>query len=207
MSITLYHHPFSRAVTTLWMLEEVGAPYDLQFVDLQKGGQDTPEFLAINPMGKVPTLVDDGVVVTEGAAIGTYLADRYAAGRLAPALDDPRRGAYLRWCFFAPSVLEPSCMAKMSGWEFKPGQAGFGRHDRVLDTLEAALAEGPWLLGAQFTMADVIVGSTVRWFLQFNMLEPRPAFVAYAERLSARETLKASTARNAEVLAAHGLGG
>lgn len=207
MAITLYHHPWSRAVTTLWMLEEVGVPYQLEYVDLQHGGQDTPEFLALNGMGKVPVLVDDGAPIAEGAAIGLYLADRYAPGRLAPALDDPRRGEYLRWCLFAPTVLEPGCMAKMSGWDFKPGQAGFGRHDRMLDTLEAALTPGPWLLGEQFTMADVIVGATIRWFLQFKMIEPRPAFLAYAERLDARAPLQASTARNQAVIAERGLGG
>jgi glutathione S-transferase len=205
MSVTLYHHPWSRAATVVWMLEEVGVAYDLEFVDLMKGGQETPEFLALNPMGKVPVLTDGEAVVSEVAAIGVYLADRYATGKLAPALDDPRRGAYLRWCFFAPSVLEPGCMAKVSNWDFKPGSAGFGRYDRMIDSLEAAVSAGPWLLGDQFTMADVIVGATVRWFLQFKMIEPRPAFLAYAERLGARAALVAADARNAEVTAAHGL--
>src|SRR4051812_44419232 len=105
--ITLYHHPFSRAAGTLWALEEVDQPYELSFVDIMKGGQKAPEILAINPMGKLPTLTDGDVVVAEAAAIALYLADRYASGTLAPALDDPRRGTYLRWSFYAPSVIEP----------------------------------------------------------------------------------------------------
>jgi glutathione S-transferase len=98
----------------------------LKIVDILKGGQKSPEFIAINPMGKLPTLVDGDVVVTESAAISLYLADRYAAGRLAPALDDPRRGTYLRWSFFAPSVVEPAVMARSSGWTVKEVAAGWG---------------------------------------------------------------------------------
>src|SRR6478672_4134926 len=107
MAITLYHHPFSRAAGVVWTLEEVGQPYELQFVDIRKNEQKSPEHLALNPMGKIPVLVDGDVVVTEAAAIALYLADRYAAGRLAPAVDDPRRGTYLRWSLFPAAVIEP----------------------------------------------------------------------------------------------------
>lgn len=118
MAIVLHHHPFSRAANTLWALEEVGVPYELRFVDIMKGRQKDPGLLAINPMGKLPTLEDGDVVVTEGAAIALYLADRYSAGKLAPTLDDPLRGPYLRWSFFAPSVIEPGTMAKSGKWRF-----------------------------------------------------------------------------------------
>src|SRR6185436_5730253 len=110
MSIVLHHHPFSRAANVVWMLEEVGVPYELRFVDLMKGAQKAPELVALNPMGKLPTLVDGETVVTEGGAIALYLADRYAYGNLAPKVDDPARGTYLRWSFFAPSVIEPGIM-------------------------------------------------------------------------------------------------
>jgi glutathione S-transferase len=206
MSIVLHHHPYSRAVTALWMLEEVGAPYELRFVDIMKGEQKSEAILALNPMGKIPILVDDGVVITEGAAIGVYLADRYAPGRLAPRLDDPQRGTYLRWCFFAPSVVEPGAMAKRNGWEFKPGQAGWGTHDEMLRTLESAVGRGPWLLGETFTMADVILGGTLRYMLQFEMIEKRPSFTAYAERLGARPALQRATAKNDAIAKEHGLG-
>lgn len=206
MAITLYHHPFSRAATVVWMLEEVGVPYQLAFVDLMTGAHKDPGFLAKNPMGKLPTLDDDGTVVTETAAIGLYLADRYAAGRLAPALDEPARAVYLRWSLFAPSVIEPAAMAKLAGWEVKASQAGWGTYDAMVDSVEAAIGDGPYLLGERFTMADVIFGGTVRYMLRFKMIDPRPRVVDYVERLGARPTLQAADAKNAAVIAERGLG-
>ncbi len=206
MSVTLYHHPFSRAANVVWMLEEIGVPYELVHVDLMAGAQQEPAHRALNPMGKLPVLVDGEALVTEVAAIGLYLADRYALGRLAPSLDDPRRGTYLRWAFYAPSVVEPGCAAKAANWEFRPGSVGWGTYERMLETLEEAIGAGPWLLGEQFTMADVILGGTMRWMLKFGMLEARPAFTAYDERLGQRPALQASDARNAAIVAERGLG-
>lgn len=206
MSVVLHHHPYSRAATCVWMLEEVGVPYELVFVDILAGAQKSAAHKALNPMGKVPVLVDGAAVVSETAAIGLYLADRYAPGRLAPALDDPARGAFLKWAFYAPSVIEPGCLAKAAGWAYKPGQAGWGAYEDILETVESGLRNGPWLLGERFSMADVIVGASVRWMLQFKMIEARPAFVAYAERLGERPALKAADARNALVAKEHGLG-
>ena len=203
--ITLYHHPFSRAAGVVWALEELGQPYELKFVDIMGGGHKAPEFLKVNPMGKLPALTDGDAVVTESAAINLYLADRYALGRLAPAFDDPRRGTYLRWSFFAPSVIEPGLMAKAAGWTYKEGQAGWGNHDAMLAAMQAALTDRDYLLGSEFSMADTIFGGTVRFMLQFKMLEPLPVFVAYAERLSARPALKRADARNAAVIEQHGL--
>lgn len=205
MSIVLYHHPFTRAASVIWMLEEVGAPYELRWLDLMKGHGRSPEYLALNPMGKLPTLVDGDVVVTEVAAIGLYLADRYAAGRLAPALDDPRRGTYFRWSLFAPSVIEPGSMAKMAGWSYKASQAGWGEHATMLDTMEKAIGAGPFLLGEQFTMADVIFGGTLRYMMRFDMVEKRPAFTAYGDRLEARPALQRAEVKNAAIAAEHGL--
>ncbi|MBX3130830.1 MAG: glutathione S-transferase family protein [Polyangiaceae bacterium] len=206
MSIVLYHHPFSRAASVLWMLEEVGVEHELRFVDIMAGEQKEPELVALNPMGKLPILVDGDVVVTESAAIGLYLADRYAAGRLAPALDDPARGTYLRWSCFAPAVIEPGLMAKMAGWDYKEGQAGWGNHEAMLRAIESAVGEREFLLGAQFSMADIIFGGTLRYMLTFKMLEPRPVFVAYADRLSARPALQRADERNAAIRDARGLG-
>ena len=106
----LYHHPYSRAANVVWMLEEVGHPYELRFVDLLAGEQRGADFRRLNPMGKLPVLVDGETVITESAAIGLYLADRYSYGRLAPRVDEPERGPYLRWSFFAPSVIEPGAL-------------------------------------------------------------------------------------------------
>lgn len=205
MSITLYHHPFSRASTVVWMLEEVGVPYELRWVDMMKGEQKSPELVAKNPMGKLPILTDDELVVTEVAAIGLYLADRYAAGRLAPNLDDPARGTYLRWSFFAPSVVEPGSMAKAAGWDFKPGQAGWGEYAAMIDAMASAVTGRDFLLGAQFSMADVVFGGTLRYMLGFGMLEARPVFEDYVERLNERPALQRAEARNAAIRKEHGL--
>jgi glutathione S-transferase len=205
MSIVLYHHPFSRASTVIWMLEEVGVAYELRHVDIMAGGQKSPEILALNPMGKLPTLTDGELVVTEAAAIGLYLADRYAYGTLAPRVDDPKRGTYLRWSFFAPSVIEPGATAKMSNWPAKDGQVGWGNYDAMLATMEHALAGRQFLLGDDFSMADVVFGGTLRYMLMFKMVEPRPAFTAYVERLNERPALQRSDARNAAVRKEHGL--
>ena len=204
--ITLYHHPFSRAAGVLWSLEEVGEPYELKYVDIMKGQQKSPEHLALNPMGKIPVLVDGEAVVTESAAIALYLADRYAAGRLAPRLDDPRRGAYLRWSLFAPSVIEPGAMAKMAGWQFKPGQAGWGDFDAMLKAIDSALGHGDYILGDMFSIADVIFGGSLRYMTRFKMLTASPAVAAYVDRLAARPACQRADARNAEIVKERGLG-
>ena len=207
MSLTLHYHPQSRAAGVVWALEEVGCDYQLEFVDLRAGAHKQPEFKRLNPMGKLPTLVDGELVLTETAAIALYLGDRYALGTLAPAPDDPDRAAYLRWSVYAPSVIEPGCMARAAGWEFRPQQAGWGRYEEMLDTIEAAIGEGPFLLGERFSMADVVFGGTVRWMLGFGMLDKRPAFTAYAERLAKRPALVRADAINAKSRKEHGLEG
>ena len=205
MALTLHYHPFSRAAGTIWALEEAGVDYELQFVDLMAGKHKTPEFKQVNPMTKLPTLVDGDVVVTEAAAIALYLADRYALDRLAPAPTSPERGTYLRWSLYAPSVIEPGCMAKGANWEVKSGTAGWGRYEDMLDTIEAAIGEGPYLLGERFSMADVIFGGTLRWMLQFDMLEKRPAFTRYVQRLGERPALQKAGEINAAQVKEHGL--
>lgn len=205
MSITLYHHPFSRAANVVWMLEECGVPYELRFVDILKGAHKAPDMLALNPMGKLPILTEGEAVVTESAAIGLYLADRHAYGRLAPKADDPGRATYLRWSFFAPSVIEPAAMAKGGGWTYKDSQAGWGTYDTMLDAMEKALSKGDYILGDEFSMADVIFGGTVRFMLMFKMVEPRPIFIAYAERLGLRPALQKTDQVNEKVMAEHGI--
>jgi len=205
MSLTLYHHPFSRAANVVWMLEEVGVPYALHFVDLYKAEHKKPELLALNPMGKLPFLTDGEVVVTESAAIALYLADRYAYGRLAPKVDDPARGTYLRWSFFAPSVIEPGAAAKAGGWDFRESNAGWGSHAAMLDTMEKAIEGKQFLLGDTFSMADVVFGGTLRFMLMFKMVEARPAFSAYVDRLNARPASKRAEEKNNQIRDAHGL--
>jgi glutathione S-transferase len=206
VAITLYHHPFSRAASTVWTLEEIGQPYELRFVDIMTGGQKAPEIVALNPMGKLPIITDGDVVVTENAAISLYLADRYAYGRLAPAVDDPRRATYLRWSLFAPSVIEPGMLAKGGSWEFKPSQVGWGVFDSMIAALHAAIAGRDFILGDTFSIADIIFGGTVRFMLQFGGLQATPTLTAYAERLGQRPAQQRADARNAAVMAEHGLG-
>jgi glutathione S-transferase len=205
MSVVLYHHPYSRAANVVWMLEEVGVDYELRFVDMMAGAQKQPEFVALNPMGKLPILTDSGVVVTESAAIGLYLADRYASGRLAPSLDDPARGTYLRWSLFAPSVIEPGAMAKLSKWDFKPSQAGWGSFEAMMVAMETAVKGRDYILGDRFSMADVIFGGTLRYMLRFKLIEPTPLFSDYAGRLGNRAALQKSDSINARIAQEHGL--
>lgn len=200
MALTLYHHPWSRAAGTVWSLEEVGEPYELEFLDLMAGEHKSEAHRRRNQMAKIPVLRDDDVVIAENAAIGVYLADRYALGRLSPELDDPRRGPFLRWCFFAPSVVEPACMAKGANWDYKPSSAGFGSYEDMLATLEFALAEGPYLLGEQFTIADVILGGTIRFMLDFNMMERGEHIGPYADRLAERPALQRANEINERII-------
>lgn len=205
MAVVLHHHPFSRAANVIWMLEEVGVDYELRWVDIMAGAQKTPAFLALNPMGKLPVLQDGEAVVSESAAIALYLGDRYAAGRLAPAIDDPQRGTYLRWTLFTPSVIEPAAAARPSGGQFNAGAVGWGTYESMVSATEAAIGAGPWLLGERFTMADTVLGGTLRFMLMFKMIDPKPAFTDYVQRIEARPAFQRASARNAAVMEEHGL--
>ncbi len=192
--LTLYHNPQSRSTTVHYMLHELGEPFEIVPIDLKAGEHKKPEFLKINPMGKVPVLRDGDVIITETPAILTYLADKYPKAGLAPAIDSPDRGAYLRWLFFYGSCFEPALIDLALKRETAPSMAGWGNPDDVLDTLSAALKPGPWLLGERFSTADVMVGSGVAYMLGFKILPERPEYVEYAARLEARPARKAAKA-------------
>ncbi len=206
MTIKLFHHPFSRAANTVWALEEVGQPYEIVHVDLMKGEQKQDGVRGLNGMGKIPVIVDGDAVVSEAAAIALYLADRYAPGRLAPALDAPERATYLKWSFYAPSVIEPGCLAHSQKWEYRASAAGFGTYPEMLDTISGAIGKGPWLLGDKFSMADLVFGGTVAYLTMFGMLDRRPEYMAYVERLEARPASIKSKAINARIIEERGLG-
>jgi glutathione S-transferase len=190
--ITFYHNPQSRARIVHWMLEELGEPYDTKVLDFDKGEHKTPEYLAINPMGKVPAIVHRGTVVTESAAICAYLADAFPRAQLAPALDDPARGTYYRWLFFAAGCVEPAIVDKMFARPpvERRGALGYGSYTDTLNALEKALAPGPFVLGERFSAADVYLGSQVGWGLMTQCLEPRPAFERYWQRCMTRPALR-----------------
>jgi glutathione S-transferase len=148
--------------------------------------------LKINPMGKVPAIVHRGVVVTETAAICTYLADAYPKAGLAPALDDPRRGTYLRWMFFGAGCIEPAIVDKLFARPpvERKGAVGYGSYEDTFNALETALTPGPFILGERFSAADVYVGAQLQWGYMVKALEPRPKFQQYVERISARPALQ-----------------
>ncbi|MDI1280568.1 glutathione S-transferase family protein [Brevundimonas sp.] len=186
--IVFYTNPMSRGRIVRWMLEELGQPYRTEVLEYGTT-MKAPAYLAINPMGKVPAVAYRGVVVTECAAICAWLADAFPEAGLAPAFDDPARGTWLRWLFFAAGPLEAAVTAKSLGLlapADKAMQAGYGSFDSAVDTLETAVAAGPYILGDRFSAADVYVGSQIIWGLMFKTLPERPAFQAYAERLSTR---------------------
>jgi glutathione S-transferase len=201
--LIFYYAPHSRAGTVAWMLEELGAPHKLEILNLHKGEHKSPAFLAINPMGKVPTIKHRGTVVTESAAICCYLADEFSQAGLAPAIGDPARGAYLRWLFFTPSCVEPVMTDRaFDRPPVSPSTVGYGDFDTVMSVLADAVSQGDYLLGERFTAADVIVGSAVRYGMMFNVFPKKPEFEAYLSRLTARPALQRSMARDQELAAA-----
>jgi glutathione S-transferase len=190
--LVFYTHPQSRGRIVHWLLEELGAPYEMRLLDFDKREHKAPAYLAINPMGKVPAIVHRGVVITETAAICVYLADEFAAAGLAPRIGDPQRGTYLRWFFFGAGCFDAAVVDKML--ERPPaarkGPLGYGSYEDVVSTLETALAPGPYILGERFSAVDVYVGSQIHHSLMLKALEPRPAFQKYADRIAARPALQ-----------------
>ena len=188
--IVFYHNPRSRAQMVHWMLEEAGAPYRIVPIDFEKGEHKTPSFLALNPMGKLPTIEHRGVVVTETAAIIAYIADAFPGAGLAPPPDDPRRGQYYRWLFFGAGCIEPALVDKMMKRPEVERKAalGWGSYEDVIGTLKKALSSGPYLLGETFSAADVYGGSELRWAMMFGApnLRGEPVFDDYVARLAAR---------------------
>ncbi len=190
--LKLYWAPHTRSFTAVWMLEEIGQPYERELVDIRAGAQDTPAYRAINPMGKVPVLQDGNTIIAEQSAICAWLAERFPEAGLAPDVGSRARGEYLRWLFFAGSCIEPAYMQKASGWTTTKSQAGWGDYETVVDALDAALKKGPWILGEQFSAADVAIGSGVFFGLSFKLLETRPSFEAYNARITARPAFQRS---------------
>jgi glutathione S-transferase len=202
--LTLYHAAPSRSSIVRWMLEELGEPYDVHLLSLQKGEQRAASYLSVNPMGKVPALRHGDVVITEAAAICTYLADEFPEKKLNVPVGNPRRGTYLKWLFFGPSCVEPAVTDRAFPRKdaAAPGMLGYGAYDTVVEVLAAAVAKGPFLMGEQFTAADVVIGSGLRWGMTFKLLPERPEFVAYAARLAQRPALQRAEAKDKELQAA-----
>lgn len=189
--ITFYHNPMSRGRIVHWMLEECGAPYDVKVLDFEKREHKTPEYLAINPMGKIPTIVHRGTVVTEAAAICAYLADAFPQAGLAPSTSDPARGTYYRWMFFGAGCVEPALVDRLSERPpAKEGASGYGTYENTIAALEKALSPGPFILGERFSAADVLLSSEITWGTLVKALEPRPVFDEYRRRCSERDAFR-----------------
>jgi glutathione S-transferase len=202
--LTLYHAAPSRSSITRWMLEEVGEPYDIHLLNLGRGDNRKPDYLAINPMGKVPALKHGDTVITEAAAICAYLADEFPRAKLNVPISTPRRGVYLKWLFFGPSCIEAAIMDRTfpRKEEARRAALGYGDFDTAMDVTAKAVAKGPYLMGDQFTAADVIIGSTLRWGMMFKMVPERPEFTAYTNRLATRPALQRAEAKDKELAAA-----
>jgi glutathione S-transferase len=201
--LTLYHGSPSRSSIVLWMLEELGEPYDVQLLSFAKGENRAPEYLAINPMGKVPALRHGDTIITEVAAICTYLADEFPAARLNVPIGTPRRGIYLKWLFFGPGCIEPAVTDRAAPRkeEARRAMLGYGDFDTTMDVVAAAVGNGPYLMGEQFTAADVVVGSHIRWGTMFKMIPERPEFAAYTARFAARPAARRAEAKDKEYAA------
>jgi glutathione S-transferase len=184
--VTFFYAPQTRASGTLALLEALQADYAIHLLDLKAGTQREAEYLAVNPMGKVPAIRHGEAVVTEQVAVTIYLADLYADRGLAPALDDALRGPYLRWLAFYGSCFEPAVMDRsMQRDAGDPTNSGYGQYDAVIDALVGQLATGPWLLGERFTAADVLWGSALKWTMQFGLVPDRPVLRGYVARVAA----------------------
>ena len=181
----LFWAPQTRAQRAIWLLEEVGIPYEMERVEL--GSPDhSAEFLAASPMGKVPAIVDGNVRMAESAAICVYVADRYGAGKLAPTLDDVQRGEFLYWTIYTPAVVEPAMSEKINQVESNRRSSGWGDFDLMIETWDRAMDDRDWILGDRFTVADVMLGSSAYFMSLFGMLPETRNLGAYAERCATR---------------------
>jgi glutathione S-transferase len=187
-TLTLYTNPMSRGRIARWMLEEIGEPYETVVLDYGTT-MKSPDYLAINPMGKVPAIRYGDTIVTEGAAICAFLADMFPDRGLAPPPGNPKRGTYYRWLFFAAGPVEAAVTAKSLGLlapADKKRMAGYGSFEETIDCLETAVERGPYICGEQFTAADVYVGAQIGWGMMFGSIDKRPVFEDYFGRLQSR---------------------
>ena len=188
--LTFYTNPMSRGQTIRWMLEEVGQPYDTELLDYGTT-MKAEQYLSVNPMGKVPAIKHGDRVVTEVAAICCYLADAFPEARLAPP--PAERADYYRWIFFTAGPVEAAFSNRAAGWEpdaDRQRMFGYGNYDLAINTLEKALTGREYIAAAHFTAADLFVGANVNFMLQFKLLEPRPVFTDYAQRMTDRDAYR-----------------
>ncbi|SDR37002.1 glutathione S-transferase [Rhizobiales bacterium GAS113] len=200
--VTLYHSPNSRSAGALTLLEELGAPYDLNIINMKAGEQRQPAYLAVNSMGKVPAVRHGEALITEQVAIFIYLADLFPEAKLAPPIGDPLRGPYLRWLVFYGSCFEPALVDRSLKRE--PGPAStmpYGDFDTMFNTLVEQLGRGPYLLGERFTAADVLWGGALTWMSMWKLIPDVPVIAAYVERNRSRPAVISAMKKDAELAA------
>jgi glutathione S-transferase len=201
--LIFYHSPQTRASSVLILLEELEAPFELRDLNLRAGAQRRPEYLAVNPLGKVPAIVHKGAVVTELAAIFIYLADAFPLKKLAPRIGDALRGPYLRWLVFYGSAFEPAIMDRHMKREPTPRMGPYGDFASVMALINAQLSSGPYLLGPSFTAADVLWATALRWTIGFGLVPASPDIAAYIERVTSRPAFARVDATDAQLLKVH----
>lgn len=203
--VTLFHAPHSRSGGALALMEELGVPYDLHVLSLKKNEQRDPKYMAINPMGKVPAILHNGVLITEQAAVYMYLAELYPQANLAPPIGDPQRGPYLRWMVFYGSCFEPAVVDRsQKSPPVAPSTSPYGDFDTMLNTVKAQLAKGPYIAGDKFTAADVLWGMALKWTTGFKLVPETPEITAYIERVNSRPALVRAAKKDEELAAAQG---
>jgi glutathione S-transferase len=198
--LTFYTNPQSRGRIVRWMLEEVGEPYETQVIEYSD--LKNPEYLAVNPMGKIPAIRHRNQVVTECAAICAYLADVFPTAGLGPR--DDEKANYYRWLFYAAGPVEAAVSNQAMGWEPTPERErmfGYGNFSRVLSVLDDLFSQRDYVCGDRFTAADVYVGSQIMFPMQFGMLEKRDSFVRYADRLQQRDAYKRANEIDEKIIA------
>jgi len=201
--LTLYHAPNSRSGAARFLLEELGVPYELHVLNFKKNEQRAPDYLAVNPMGKVPAIRHGDALVTEQAAVLMYLADLFPQAGLAPALDDPLRGPYLRWMVYYGSCFEPAVTDKaMKREPAPPMMCPYGDYDTMLATVTGQLRAGDYLLGERFSAADVLWGTALTWMTMFKLVPDLPEILAYVERVKSRPAAQRAAQADAELAAA-----
>ncbi len=202
--LIFYYSPQTRASGTRILLEELEAPYEMRVLNMKAGEQRKEPFLSVNPMGKVPTIQYDGEVVTEQAAIFIYLADAFPKKKLAPAIGEVGRGAYLRWMVYYNASFEPAILDRaMKREPARPGMCPYGDYDTMLKTLTDQLAKGPYLLGDRFSAADILWGTALGWTTSFKLVPELPVIMDYIQRIVSRPSAKKVKAEEAVLVAAH----
>ena len=202
--LVFFHSPNTRSAGVRVLLEELGVPYEMHVLNMKAGEQRQPEFLKINPMGKVPAVLYGDQLITEQVALYIYLPDTFPEAGLAPALTDPLRGPYLRWIAYYGSCFEPGVVDRaLKRDPAPPSMCPYGDFDTMFRTLVDQLRKGPYILGDRFSAADLLWGLSLRWMTSFKIVEGLPEIMAYVERISSRPSLAKASESDAKLMAAH----